>query len=598
MPRLSEVACPFKILISSLFIFLTLLSNIVPVFSQSAPVLDSANFFGGSGDQRGTDVAIAGDKLYMSGQDATVFNAQSLAVSYSLSVLSSPAWTALWPNLSGSPPFHENFFGVTATSQGPYFAGQSYSQTSDGVGGKEAKGVLVKYPPNGPTGLATGGAEWIAKPNFFSYTGGEELKDAIVVEEEGDTFIYVAGGGQPCSHFAYVISKYDSSGNLLLKATDSDVGINFNQCFFPFGFGSNAIDVTVLNGNIYSVGVAAISNVAHPSIRKHDKNLSLVWKEVDTNLIGDLFGATVFEGSIYAVGATRASAPDQIIQKYNEAGDLLWSTTEGGAGTDVLTNIAGVGNRLFAVGYTNSSGAGGFDVVILEINPGDGTILSTTLFGGTQDDKANGIATDGFDLYVGGESRSFGSSAGNQVGQNDLMLLKYTLESAPPTDDIPPVITAPNDLSVDSTGLATFVDIGTPVVSDNVSEVADITVTNDAPDSFFVGTTIVTWTATDEAGNSSTATQSVTVLSPDEIIDGLADDIANLNLPKGTRNSLASKLDSADKVLNDLNPKNDKAGDNSLKALINSIEAQSGKKISVEDANELIARIQNLIQLL
>jgi hypothetical protein len=97
--------------------------------------------------------------------------------------------------------------------------------------------------------------------------------------------------------------------------------------------------------------------------------------------------------------------------------------------------------------------------------------------------------------------------------------------------------------------------------------------------------------------SSDSATQTIIVLSPAEIIDGLGDDIAGLNLPSATQNSLNSILDVADKVLSDSNPKNDKARINSLGSLINSIQVQSGKKVSVEEANDLIERIQNLIQL-
>jgi YVTN family beta-propeller protein len=77
-------------------------------------------------------------------------------------------------------------------------------------------------------------------------------------------------------------------------------------------------------------------------------------------------------------------------------------------------------------------------------------------------------------------------------------------------DPIAPTITAPADVAVNNTtGIcgATNVELGNPVTADNCS----VTVTNDAPATFPVGTTIVTWTVTDAAGNTATATQTVTV---------------------------------------------------------------------------------------
>ena len=75
-------------------------------------------------------------------------------------------------------------------------------------------------------------------------------------------------------------------------------------------------------------------------------------------------------------------------------------------------------------------------------------------------------------------------------------------------DTTPPVVTAPPDILAEPTGQLTPVDLGTPTVTD-----ADPnpTVTNDAPESFPIGITTVTWTATDSAENEATATQTVTV---------------------------------------------------------------------------------------
>ena len=80
-----------------------------------------------------------------------------------------------------------------------------------------------------------------------------------------------------------------------------------------------------------------------------------------------------------------------------------------------------------------------------------------------------------------------------------------------PGDTVPPNITPPPDVTVQATGGQTTIDIGTAAATDDVSSSANIAITNNAPATFPVGVTSVIWTATDEAGNSATATQIVTV---------------------------------------------------------------------------------------
>jgi gliding motility-associated-like protein len=78
-------------------------------------------------------------------------------------------------------------------------------------------------------------------------------------------------------------------------------------------------------------------------------------------------------------------------------------------------------------------------------------------------------------------------------------------------DNTDPIITAPAPLTVSANAscTATGLTLGTPTTSDNCSAV---TVTNNAPAVYPIGTTIVTWTATDAVGNTSTASQIITVL--------------------------------------------------------------------------------------
>jgi hypothetical protein len=81
-------------------------------------------------------------------------------------------------------------------------------------------------------------------------------------------------------------------------------------------------------------------------------------------------------------------------------------------------------------------------------------------------------------------------------------------------------------------------------------------------------------------------------LDPEEEIEDLFDDLQIMNLPEGTENSLLSKLDTA---LDCLGNGNDNAARNILNAFINSVSAQSGKKLTVAQADELITAAQDIL---
>jgi len=417
------------------------------VAAQSEPTFASATFFGGAGDQRGTGISISNGAIYLSGN---VQPDSAFVVQYAIPPGSLPVWDRPWG--------FGNFSGITSTNDRVYAAGESHPNiggfnqglTRDGVGGGEVKAMLVGFLPDGSPGSAVDGAEFASaipsnftspssSTNFFRFSGFEGLVDVATTVENGSSVVYAAAFGQPASFGAYVIAKYDVLGNFIGAATDSSVGIAFNSFFLPPGAGgSDAQGVTVLNGKIYLAGATAWAfedSAPRAALWKYEPNLSLIFRQKDTSLTGAFAGITAFGGTIYAVGRTFTSgvpgSEDFLIQKYDEDGNLLWSQISGGANTDVLTDVVGIGSSLFAVGHTKSEGGGDFDVVILEIDPATGTTLSTTLFGGALADMATGAATDGTDLYVVGESRSFASDDGNAVGQNDVMLLQYTLEIPP-----------------------------------------------------------------------------------------------------------------------------------------------------------------------
>ena len=88
-------------------------------------------------------------------------------------------------------------------------------------------------------------------------------------------------------------------------------------------------------------------------------------------------------------------------------------------------------------------------------------------------------------------------------------------QSVTVTDAIAPVITAPASITANAGASCTAtIALTAPAVSDNCTAPNNIIVTNNAPAGgiFPIGTTTVTWTATDASNNSSTATQLVTVI--------------------------------------------------------------------------------------
>lgn len=74
-------------------------------------------------------------------------------------------------------------------------------------------------------------------------------------------------------------------------------------------------------------------------------------------------------------------------------------------------------------------------------------------------------------------------------------------------DTIAPVLSVPADIRREADARQMAIDIGSATASD----IFDVTIDNDAPQSFVMGSTTVNWSATDSNGNSSAGTQIVTV---------------------------------------------------------------------------------------
>lgn len=482
--------------------------------AQSPPVLQQAVFHGGAGIQSASSVAIVDETVVLGGSANSAILGH--LVQYPLPLTPIPLVASVIPTgattIRGIAPAGINIAAVGGAH--PPACG-----AVDGVGGTEGKAMLALFS-------ASGAFAGCSSTNMFPYTGGEQFYGVTSTLEGGAPVLYAVGGGETSGYgwASYAIYKYDATGSLVMSAQEP------RPCHYCVVGHSNFSGAAVLDGFVYAVGRIEppypFYDDHHPLMVKFSPLLATTW-QVSRALVGDFYGVTGLGGEIYAVGATGSywgdrTARDFLIEKFAADGTLLWSRVTGWAGAeDVLKGVVAVGDRLFAVGYTRGAGAGAEDAVLLEIDPVTGHALSTTLFGGPLMDVANAVATDGHDLYVAGESRSFASAEGNTYGQPDMMLLHYAL-NRPPTAD------AGADQVIEAgAGCAALVTLDGSASSDPDDDALAYTwsgsfgeVAGVAPVvSLAVGVHAITLTVDDGKGGTSTDTMTVTVVdtTPPEV---------------------------------------------------------------------------------
>jgi uncharacterized delta-60 repeat protein len=124
---------------------------------------------------------------------------------------------------------------------------------------------------------------------------------------------------------------------------------------------------------------------------------------------------------VASISGVGAGGNDLFVAKYNSGGSLIWQRALGGAsteagyaiGVDILGNV-------YATGFTQSSGAGSHDVLVVKYNT-NGVFQWQRTLGGTGSDYGYGLAVESStgDVYLCGPAQS------QSAGSFDFLTVKY-----------------------------------------------------------------------------------------------------------------------------------------------------------------------------
>jgi Ca2+-binding RTX toxin-like protein len=215
--------------------------------------------------------------------------------------------------------------------------------------------------------------------------------------------------------------------------------------------------------------------------------------------------ATSADGNTVSLGDATAADAVSLLSITNDSPDTfpLGETTVTWTATDEAGNSATATQKITIVDTTAPSIAAPADITAEATSKSD-NIITLEMPEVSDNVSVASITNDAPEKFPVGET-IVTWTAKDQNENSQTISQKITL-----VDTVPPKFAKLSEMVVEATSVDNNnVSLETPAVSDILDI---ISLTNDAPDTFALGETIVTWTATDESGNTSTATQMVTIV--------------------------------------------------------------------------------------
>ena len=344
------------------------------------------------------------------------------------------------------------------------------------------------------------------------------------------TFSYVFPEGET----AVICSATDSSGNIASESfnvfivdniapvitappdipnaeatgieTDVDIGTATATDAFPiasivnnapaagFPIGTTIVTWTATDANGKSSSATQIVTVvdttdpdltAPPDITKEATG-GLTAVNIGTALTSDLFGPVTIENNAPAAGYPLGTTT------------VTWTATDANGNSSSATQTVTVVDTTAPL-FTSIPGAIVIEATAIPMPVGIGIAMATDVVGPVT--VTNSVPTGLF---------PFGTTTVTWTATDAQGKFSIATQDVTVVDNTAPSLSVPPDIvGFEATGVTTPVPLGVATTSDLFPPVS---INNDAPAEFSLGTTVVTWTATDANGNSSTATQAVTVV--------------------------------------------------------------------------------------
>jgi hypothetical protein len=458
--------------------------------------------------------------------------------------------------------------GVAVDGTGIYVVGETYGafpgQTVTG-------GAFIRKYDLGGTELWT--RQFSSSQAAVAYGVAVDATGVYVVGNAGDALPGQTSNGASDGF----IRKYDLGGTELWTR---QFGSSADD--FAFGVALDATGVYVIGNAGDALSEQNSNGLSDVFIRKYDLGGTELWtRQFGTNGYDDAVGIVVDTSGVYIVGDVGNALPgqtynggsyDAFISKYDPDGTELWTRQFGSSGFDEGLTVAVDTTGLYVAGETDGAlpgqtSVGNLNAFIRKYDLG-GTELWTHQFESSQSDEAIGVAVDATGVYVVGDASA--ALAGQTFfGQRDAFIRKYDLDGTEQwtwqfgtsADDIA------QGIAVNATGV---------FVAGTTSGALPGQTNTGLNDAFILKIAAVTET-------------------PVQAIGDLIVQVENMNLAHGIENALDTKLQNAIAALNSTNSGNRSNGINNLYAFINEVQAQSGNKITVSEASQLIAAANQII---